>query len=179
VVLFIAAPPFSESTVYFLSPAEVELGPVDFPMSPGVVLFIAAPPFSESTVFLSPAEVELGPVDFPVSPWPVFFMAAPPFSEEFCWAMAPATGNANKPAASSIEREIEPIAVPFQLAAAHAATSVERGEPPIGSMSRSAAHAESSIRSKSFQRRTNYSSPNADAFHKVSTGQIIVGPNDR
>jgi hypothetical protein len=34
-VLFIAAPPFSEATV-FLSPAEAELGPVDFPLSPGL-----------------------------------------------------------------------------------------------------------------------------------------------
>jgi hypothetical protein len=58
---------------------------------PDPVLFIAAPPFSEAPGFLSLEVAELGPVDFPVST---------------ACATAPAKGNANKPAARSIEREI-------------------------------------------------------------------------
>ena len=62
---------------------------------------------------LEPMEDVLGPVDFPGSPCVVLFAAPPPFPAAlFCCAVALATGNANKPAVSSIQREIETMAVP-------------------------------------------------------------------
>jgi hypothetical protein len=60
--------------------------------------FMAPPLFIASPPFMAPPEAELGPVDFP----------SPEVST--CCAITPASGNANKLAASSIEREIETIA---------------------------------------------------------------------
>ena len=62
-----------------------------------------------TAVLLSSVEEELGAVDFPVSACVVLAFSS-------CGAGAPCTvilaiGNANKPAANSIEREIETIAV--------------------------------------------------------------------
>jgi hypothetical protein len=99
----------------------------------GAVLFMASPPLGE-TVLLFP-EAELEPVALPS-----------PSLEGSCCAIAPASGNAHKLAASSIEREIETIATSLSELAActYAATFIKRGGPPTGCLFRNAAHAESS-----------------------------------
>jgi hypothetical protein len=93
---------------------------------------MASPPLGE-TVLLLP-EVELEPVDLPS-----------PSLEGSCCAIAPASGNANKLAASNIEREIETIATSLSKLAActYAAPSTKRGEALCGCGFRTAAHAES------------------------------------
>jgi hypothetical protein len=57
-----------------------------------------------------------------------------PSLEGSCCAIAPASGNANKLAASSIEREIETIAtfLPSWPPSSYAATSIKRGGPSTG-----------------------------------------------
>jgi hypothetical protein len=73
-----------------------------------MAFFVVSPRFSETTVLLFPAVAELGPVDFPLSPCIVLFVVSLP-SEETCCATAPANGAASRPAANTIDREIEVI----------------------------------------------------------------------
>jgi hypothetical protein len=76
--------------------------------------------------------------------------------EGSCCAIAPASGNANKLAASSIEREIETIATSLSKLAActYAATFIKRGGPPTGCLFRNAARAESSFQSAAHSKGT-------------------------
>jgi hypothetical protein len=93
---------------------------------------MASPPLGE-TILLFP-EAELEPVALPS-----------PSLEGSCCAIAPASGNANKLAASSTEREIETIATFLSKLAAcsYAATFIKRvGLQPVV-LFRNAAHADS------------------------------------
>jgi hypothetical protein len=104
---------------------------------------MASPPLG-ATILLFP-EAELEPVALPS-----------PSLEGSCCAIAPASGNANKLAASSIEREIETIATSLSELAActYAVTLIKRGGPPTGCLFRNAAHAESSFSSAAHSKGT-------------------------